>query len=500
MMRSMYSGVAGLKVHQTKMDVIGNNIANVNTVGFKSSNVNFSDVLYQTTQNASGASEEIGLTGRNAKQIGIGSQVASITTTVATTGGSQRTDNALDCMISGDAFFIVNQGGTNYFTKAGSFNVDSLGTLCTASGAAVMGWQVNSDGTDINRDTVSKLNVMSAEHMSTPPEATTEAYVTGNVDESDTQLGNDGVAMQVNFFDKLGNSYNLKLAMKETTETAKYSITVTDIVGSDGKSILTESKVPDTGGDPVLTAKTNMTFTFGGVTYTPTVENNELVLTATGTATIAFDPATGKFEAVTAAGATGTTGTTGTTDEETKKLTLTFTSGNAGGNTTTGDETAKFEDLNVDFSTITQYAGSGKCNLESQRGTVDGTGRGAGRTMGEMIGLSVDDSGKIYGSYDNGTSKLLGQIAVTTFANATGLEAVGDSLFAITQNSGDFDGIGKDITETGGSLLTGVLEMSNVDLANEFTQMITTQRGFQANSRIITTSDSMLEELVNLKR
>ena len=138
--------------------------------------------------------------------------------------------------------------------------------------------------------------------------------------------------------------------------------------------------------------------------------------------------------------------------------------------------------------------------MESQRGTVDGTGRGAGRTMGEMIGLSVDDSGKIYGSYDNGTSKLLGQIAVTTFANATGLEAVGDSLFAITQNSGDFDGIGKDITETGGSLLTGVLEMSNVDLANEFTQMITTQRGFQANSRIITTSDSMLEELVNLKR
>ena len=120
--------------------------------------------------------------------------------------------------------------------------------------------------------------------------------------------------------------------------------------------------------------------------------------------------------------------------------------------------------------------------------------------MGNMTGLSIDEAGKIYGSYDNGTSKLLGQIAVTTFANATGLESVGNSMFATTQNSGDFDGIGQGIQETGGSMSTGVLEMSNVDLSSEFTNMITTQRGFQANSRIITTSDTLLEELINLKR
>lgn len=498
MMRSMYSGVAGLKVHQTKMDVIGNNIANVNTVGFKASNVNFSDVLYQTTQNASGASEEIGLTGRNAKQIGIGSQVASITTTVATTGGSQRTDNALDCMISGEAFFVVNQGGTNYFTKAGSFNVDAFGTLCTASGASVMGWQVNAEGTDIVRDTVSKLTVMSPENMNTPPEATTQAYITGNVDASDTQLtSEDGVAMQVNFFDKLGNSYNLKLSMTESTAedatTGQYLIKVTDIVGSDGKSILYKTeKNADTGKEEIKPNET-MTFTFGGVTYTPGVneagDEFQLQSGEGEAATLTFDPSTGAFKSVV---------NNGETPDETKAnetLTLSVGDGEA---VVAGFEA--FSNLTIDFSTITQYAGSGKCNLEAQRGSVDGTGEGAGRTMGEMIGLSVDDSGKIYGSYDNGTSKLLGQIAVTTFANATGLEAVGDSLFAITQNSGDFDGIGKDITETGGSLLTGVLEMSNVDLANEFTQMITTQRGFQANSRIITTSDSLLEELVNLKR
>ena len=159
MMRSLYSGVAGLKTHQTKMDVIGNNIANVNTVGFKASNVTFSDVLYQTTNTASAANEATGTTGINAKQIGIGTKVSSIATTVGTTGGSQNTDNALDCMINGDAFFIVNTGGTNYFTKAGSFFVDGTGTLCTASGASVMGWGVSEDGLDIVRDTVKPLTV-----------------------------------------------------------------------------------------------------------------------------------------------------------------------------------------------------------------------------------------------------------------------------------------------------------------------------------------------------
>ena len=123
MMRSLYSGVAGLKTHQTRMDVIGNNIANVNTVGFKASSVNFSDVLYQTTQSASGANSATGVTGTNAKQIGLGTKVASITTSVDNTGGSQSTDRTLDCMIEGDAFFIVNYGGSNYFTKAGSFFV-----------------------------------------------------------------------------------------------------------------------------------------------------------------------------------------------------------------------------------------------------------------------------------------------------------------------------------------------------------------------------------------
>ncbi len=147
------------------------------------------------------------------------------------------------------------------------------------------------------------------------------------------------------------------------------------------------------------------------------------------------------------------------------------------------------------------YATSGNSSLESQKGTLDSKGTiGAGKQVGNMDGVSIDSSGKIYGKYDNGDSKLLGQIAVASFANPAGLEAVGDNMFAQTQNSGEFDGIGHDVSVGGGRFTTGVLEMSNVDLSQEFTDMITTQRGFQANSRIITTSDTLLEELINLKR
>lgn len=497
MMRSLFSGVAGLKVHQTKMDVIGNNIANVNTVGFKSSSVNFADVLYQTTQVASGANESTGLTGKNPKQIGIGSQVASITANVKGTGGTERTDQALDCMISGEAFFIVNYGGTNYYTKAGSFGIDATGTLCTAAGAAVMGWQVNETGTDIIRDTVSKLSVMSPENMTSPPEATTKAYVTGNVDSSDPSLLRDeGVAIQVPFYDSLGNSYSLQLGLKATvvdgvTTAGAYTLVPKDIVDTKGKSIFLQT-VTGEDNETTVALKDGMNFKFGENDYTPALDET------TGEVTfgddvpginLVFDPSTGAFRYVGAEEAAE-----GTSN---KAVILGF------GNDGEGEAVAGFEafkDVEIDFSTITQYISNGKCSLEPQKGAADKSGEGAGRKMGEMIGLSIDASGKIFGSYDNGTTKLLGQIAVTTFANATGLEAVGDSMFATTQNSGDFDGIGKDITETGGKLITGVLEMSNVDLSSEFTQMITTQRGFQSNSRIITTSDTMLEELINLKR
>ena len=158
-----------------------------------------------------------------------------------------------------------------------------------------------------------------------------------------------------------------------------------------------------------------------------------------------------------------------------------------------------FENIDIDFTGTKWFDNGGSSTIGMDKGDVDGK-TGTGKKLGGMIGVFVDTNGKIYGSYDNGNTILLGQIAVAQFANAMGLEKVGDNCYTTTLNSGEFDGIGVDITAGGGTMSAGMLEMSNVDLSSEFTEMITTQRGFQANSRIITVSDTLLEELINLKR
>ena len=485
MMRSMFSGVSGLKVHQTKMDVIGNNISNVNTVGFKSSSVSFSDVFYQTTQSASGPNAATGTTGRNAMQIGLGSNVAAITTSVGTTGASQRTDNPFDVMIEGDGFFIVNYGGSNYFTKAGSFGVDAYGTLCTPAGASVMGWQVDdNDPSKTVADTVSPLNIMSPENMYAEPQATTGVYISGNIDSKDTQIASNATGKMVNisFYDNMGHSYKADFRVRQSDDaTNRYGIDILDVKDETGKSIFVNEEVSADGN--VTYGPSGITSVqLGDVTFNATVDTTtgEVTMSA-GNVPLEFNGATGAFVRV----------GSGTGDDTNNSVTFTIGGTAAGG-------ASPFRPIDVDFSKITMYSNSGNSTLEATKGKLDGTG--AGRQVGNLTGISIDGSGKIYGRYDNGESRLLGQIAVATFSNPAGLEAIGNSMFAATQNSGDFDGIGQDPTQGGGSLTTGVLEMSNVDLSQQFTDMITTQRGFQANSRIITTSDSLLEELINLKR
>ncbi len=485
MMRSLYSGVSGLKVHQTKMDVIGNNISNVNTVGFKSSSVTFADVLYQKSSSATGPNAEAGSAGQNSMQIGLGSTVQSVMTSVSINGGSQRTDNPFDLMIEGDGFFVVNNGGGNLFTKAGSFTVDAAGTLCNADGYAVMGWQVDPNNeTQTVADTVSTLRIMAPENMYSAPEATEAVYFSGNIDSADTSFDSaTGKLTAFSFFDNLGRSYtaNLRLTQNADDKTL-YQVSVTDIVDSRGKSII--SQFDDTNN--TYTAAAGLSLTVGGQQYTFDVDQDTGEITSANSFLLKFDGASGKFSYV-------------NFDENVDLdaneypsinflLSTTDTEGNpfpAGG-------------IDVDFSSLTMFANSGSTSIAYTKGALDGTK--AGRTSGNMTGCSIDGNGLIYGVYDNGVSRLLGQVVVAQFANAAGLEAVGGSLFATTQNSGEFDGIGKTVAEAGGSFNTGVLEMSNVDLATEFTNMITTQRGFQANSRIITTSDTLLEELINLKR
>ena len=437
MMRSLYSGVAGLRSHQTRMDVIGNNIANVNTVGYKSKSVTFSDVLYQTTQNASGPNETTGAGGTNAKQIGLGSTISSISTNITETGGYQTTNKPFDLMINGDSFFVVNNNGSNYFTKAGNFQLDTNGMLVTSQGYAVMGWLADKDG-NIQVDNVSRINLYSPENQYADPVATTATTMAGNINKEDESFSAAGGSRSVNisFYDNLGYKYQATLKVTQTSE-YEYGMTVS-AVSCNGRTL----NLSETDLNNLLDANTSITFNEAdGTLATPADGIINFKATALGIDALP-------------------------------------------------------QDITVDFSSVTCRGTETK--LEASRGDADGNG--AGRAVGTMTEVAIGKDGKISASYDNGDQRVIAQIAVANFVNPSGLEKIGDNLFQATMNSGEFDGIGQDVTADGGYFATGVLEMSNVDLAAEFTDMITTQRGYQANSRIITVSDTLLEELINLKR
>lgn len=550
MMRSMYSGVSGLKTHQTKMDVIGNNIANVNTVGFKSSSVTFSEIMYQNLSGASGPNALTGTGGVNAKQIGLGVTPGSTSVNITGPGASQTTGRAFDIKLndtnSATSFFIVSNGSGTQFTRAGSFYVDGAGNLCmTSTGYNVMGWQVDPTTGDIRKDTVSALRVMSEKNMTSAPEATVNGRCEGVLDKNSTDVTSEaGQAMNLSFYDALGYSYVAKFAIKETNrDTGEYTVELTDILDSTNKSILDQTKYDSVTGtyDPDYLGDI-----FGAVksqtkTYTPragwtTVDaaNNIFEYNATY---YRYDAAAGNLVEVTDNGGGnyvqvpgGTTKTLAEAFGVSPYATgITMTNGVVTANVSGANYTLKFnpddgvfdyigangqdnvflnlkdtlggnfENIDIDFTGTKWFDNGGSSTIGMDKGDVDGK-TGTGKKLGDMIGVFVDTNGKIYGSYDNGNTILLGQIAVAQFANAMGLEKVGDNCYTTTLNSGEFDGIGVDITAGGGTMSTGMLEMSNVDLSSEFTEMITTQRGFQANSRIITVSDTLLEELINLKR
>ena len=593
MMRSLYSGVSGLKTHQVKMDVIGNNIANVNTVAYKSQSITFSELMYQTTQAASGPNEATGTAGRNAKQIGLGSTSGAISTAITQQGSTQTTGNAFDLRITGNAFFVVSNGSGNYFTRDGSFYVDAVGNLAMSStGYNVMGWLPQTDPqtgqVSIVQDSVKKLQILSPENMTSEPQATTKATITGILDKNDSNVvGTNGKAVNMSFFDNLGYSYTAKYSIHGTDEEGIYIMELNDVIDSNNDSILDKFGATiftgtNSSGEPANAVKnaqytsadaytvSGLSVTYNGTTQTITVDgdgnidmsddakkaaattyaaaygyddpeeffnltvdlgnqttpnqyekigkylssnsytynntdadgNNVTetryimssasdrkvagnVLNVDGYKTeagkaikISYDQGTGKF--------TGINGSTATTAFNLSLKPQVETSANP------------FEDIEIDMSASLNFNNEETSTISAKSG--DDKGFGTGCALGKMTGVSIQNNGMIYGAYDNGQTKLLGQIAVASFSNASGLEKEGDNLYKATMNSGEFDGIGIDVTSEGGYLSTGVLEMSNVDLSSEFTEMITTQRGFQANSRIITVSDTLLEELVNLKR
>lgn len=515
MMRSLYSGVAGLKTHQTRMDVIGNNIANVNTVGFKGSSVNFSDTFYQTVSSATGANADNGTAGTNAKQIGLGSTVAAITTNITEQGGTSSTNRALDVAINGEAFLVVSDGTQSLFTKSGALNVDEAGNLyCTTNGCIVQGWLAK-DG-EIIKDTVKDLVVMGPEQMYSPPKATTAVTLSGNIDPNDPDIvatfdtsGNPidgGEVITYSFFDNLGESYTVKMyiskAKTQASGTVTYDVRIADVLNADSESIFV---VKNNGTYAASKAEIN----FGGTKIKAAAGDvdpitGELNLTVAGVQKLTFNSMTGSEATVSPS----------RTNDMYKNQAINFSivgpvpikeGDNIVDGVNTGaassfpqyDSSSDSGGVEIYFNGLTQYSQGGTSKLSSVKG--DPAGKNAGNKAGNMTGIAIDGEGKIWGTYDNGMKGLLGQLAVATFANPSGLESLGESLFAASLNSGEFDGVGEEVSLSG-SLTVGALEMSNVDLASEFTNMIITQRGFQANSRIITTSDSMLEELVNLKR
>ncbi len=419
MMRSLFSGVSGLRAHQLRMDVIGNNISNVNTVGYKSSRATFQEIFSETLKGA--GAPEGGRGGTNPQQIGLGISLATIDT-LHTRGSIESTGYPLDLAIEGNGFFIVSDGGSPKFTRAGNFIRDTEGNIVNGNGLRVLGWMADENG--YIDTTLSPGTIQIPEGMQMPPKATSAVKIIGNLD-ADTPVGGI-VPFETEIYDVLGRKNKLSFDLIKTgNDTWGIRESLSDASPVDNAVAVT---LPDGSVTRVdLGTAVTLEFTDGR-------------LTSDGTFTI---PATAPISEV----------------------------------------------ITVDISDIHQFASeSGVDPLE-----VDGY------PLGSLEDFNFDASGVATGIFSNGQQKVIARIALAAFNNPSGLQKVGNNLFIQTPNSGQ-PSVGAAGEHGRGTINPSSLEMSNVDIAKEFTDMIITQRGFQANSRIITTSDEMLQELVNLKR
>lgn len=533
MMRSLFSAVSGLRVHQTKMDVIANNIANVNTAGYKSSRVTFSDVFNQTLSGASRASEDTGRGGRNPMQIGLGANVASIDQ-IMTTGASQRTDWAYDVMIQGEGFFILGDNSGYSFSRAGAFRIDESGNLTNAQGLAVNGWNrvLNTDPTSENygkyeilKGKVSPI-VITRDMEYNGAKPTSVIDMAGNLNAA--LDGVDGFPTTMSFYDTIGNRYisNVKYTYYPKQAyvapvPAQPAVPPTgnpgDIdydPGSPAVDAVDEIKAHDAfwtmevvrdqdGYNCYLAEDPTKKFDFdmGFAQYDGAVAENpwDSGNTKTDIVKIEFDNF-GNLKYLTLDFDMADPQASTTNRISATQLTLAVSAGNSARMLPDGTFGRLKSDVNGNQITTGQILFN-MADLRQVNMLSDASGSYRdGMEPGNLISVSISESGVLTGTYSNGTTQVLAQIAIAQFKNPAGLEKIGGSLFRATTNSGEFNGVGVPPGEGGSSLLSGSLEMANVDLSQEFTEMITTQRGFQANSRVITTSDDMLQELVNLKR
>ena len=405
MLRSLFSGISGLRAHQTMLDVTGNNIANVNTAGFKSSQVQFQDTLSQVLTNAGSAQPGIG--GTNPAQVGLGVKVAGVTTNFQQ-GASQLTNRQTDMMISGDGFFVVDKGGEQLYSRAGAFSFDALGQLVTPDGGLVQGWAADGAGNIDLNSPLTALRLPVSTLMGA--QATASSKFEGNL-PYDAAAGTT-LNRQIDVYDGAGAPHAMNLAFTRGAAAGAWSVTAT---------------VAGTASAP---APLPITFNTDGS-----------LATSPATLTVPGDPAVGT------------------------------------------------QAIAVDLNSLTSFAGLETVAASSQDG----------RAAGGLQSFAINSDGTLLGSFSNGLKQAIGRVALGNFGNPSGLEKAGSSLYRPTVNSGGAQ-VGAAGSGGRGVLSGGSLEMSNVDLSAEFTNLIVAQRGFQANSRVITTSDQVLQELVNLKR
>jgi flagellar hook protein FlgE len=398
----MYSGISGMKNFQTKLDVIGNNIANVNTFGYKKGRITFKDTMNQMISGASTAQNGRG--GKNPMQVGLGSAIASIDT-IDTQGSVQTTGRALDLAVSGDGYFVVKQGSQEFYSRAGNFYLDQNGTLVNTDGLKVQSYK-NGLLQDINVNVNSLL----------PAKQSANISMQGNLPED--AKGQATLIQQIQAVDNNGVAHTVEMTIKP-------------IDPANGKWNV--SFVDNTLKDPIANTLSQ------DITIPP------------------YDP-----------------------NSPPPDINIQLKLNDGSGNPQPLDLTLSIKDL-------TKNAG----NMDAQAITD-------GNTEGSLESFNISSSGEVNGVFSNGLVMPLGRLALAKFSNPSGLEKAGGNLFRQSVNSGlpniDVAGNGR------GTIMPGSLEMSNVDLSEEFTDMITAQRGFQANTKIITTSDEILQELVNLKR
>ncbi|MCI6584707.1 MAG: flagellar hook protein FlgE [Mobiluncus porci] len=474
MLRSLFTGISGLSVHQTMLDVTANNIANVNTTGFKSASTRFEDTFSQLVR--SGAAPRLNERGgMNPAQVGLGVKLQSITNNF-TGGAAQNTGRNLDTMINGDGFFVLRKSnGTSVYTRNGSFGLDAQGQVVAADGSFVQGWMANADGT-VNA-TGQPGNVILPLTNTMEAKATKKVVFGGNMPADQrlndpTQAANEGnafVRQQVlRVYDDKGDPHNILMHFVRTDYdkanaadtgshwgVAFYDEEAFNAINSDKLADKEDARIEIEGLDKPVT--------FGGVDLME----------------IAFD-------------------SQGQLSEDDRKALegLKFDinqfkiTNNPDGTVTIdkGDKLAA-EAVNLNMSQLTGFGGINNFQVSQSDGNAAGT----------MTGFSIEADGTIRGTFSNGDTRPLAKVAIAAFANPLGLEKAGSSYFVESGNSGQPQ-IGEAGTGTRGSMTGGAIEMSNVDLAAEFTNLILSQRGFQANSRIITTSDEILQELVNMKR